>query len=357
MTIVDRYIRDALARGFLIVLLILVVVFSFLDFVEQLDETGQGHYGAFQALGFVIQTTPSRALVLVPVSALLGSLLGFGLLERNSELVALQALGISVRHILLSTLKAAALLLLLIVILGEWVAPELAQRAWRQRALAISGDVLQSDDEGDSFWYRDRNRFINIHDMRYGRIPVGIEIFEFADDGSLQVYIRAALAERVRKDTWLLRDVSQTRVGSGGWARERQAELEWEGFLSPPEGAVTELDVDSLAPSELLDYLRGLRARGQNAERFELALWRKLNIPLAALAMVLLAPPFMFGRMRRLNPGKRLMLGAGVGVGFYLSDQILQQMGLLANADPRLVAMGPAAIMLAAGLLLSLRLR
>ena len=357
MRLLDRYIRDALARGFLIVMLILVVVFSFLDFVEQLDETGQGHYGAIQALGFVLQTTPARALALVPVSALLGSLLGFGLLERNSELVGMQSLGIPVRRILVATLKAAALLLLVVLVLGEWLAPELAERAWRQRALAISGDVLRTGEAGDSFWFRDRNRFINIHDMRYGRVPVDIEIFSFADDGRLETYITAATAERRGGKRWLLRDVIRARIGTGGWERERLDSLEWSGFLSPREGAVTELDVDSLAPSELVAYARGLRARGQNAERYELALWRKLNIPLAAVAMVLLAVVFMFGRMRGLNAGQRLMIGAGVGVGFYLGDQILQQMGLLADADPRLVAMAPAAVMLMIALLGCLRLR
>jgi len=355
--LVDGYIRNALGWGFLLVLLVLMAVFSFLDFVEELEETGQGHYGALQALAYVLQTSPARAIELVPVSALLGCLLGLGMLERTSELVAMRALGISARRIQAAIFKAALILLVLVAVMGEWIAPQLAQHAWRQRALAIAGDVMRGTEQGDSFWYRDRQRFININDMRYGRVPLDIDIFELEQDGSLATHIHAASAERLGQGRWRLLDVRRSRIGAGGWPREHLPALEWEGFLSPREGAVTELETESLAPSALYRYARDLAARGQNAERYELALWRKLSVPLATLAMVLLAVPLVLGRLRLINVGQRLMIGAGVGVAFYLGDQIVQQLGLLAEAEPRLVAVAPAAFMLALGLALNLRVR
>jgi lipopolysaccharide export system permease protein len=58
MKIIDRYIQAQLAKGFLIVLIVLVSMFSFLDFVEELDDTTLGNYHVLDAAVFVIRTVP-----------------------------------------------------------------------------------------------------------------------------------------------------------------------------------------------------------------------------------------------------------------------------------------------------------
>ena len=57
MKILDRHIRMHLTQGFVLVLLVLVSVFSFLDFVEELDDINLGNYDVIDAIIFVILTT------------------------------------------------------------------------------------------------------------------------------------------------------------------------------------------------------------------------------------------------------------------------------------------------------------
>jgi lipopolysaccharide export system permease protein len=348
----DRYIRGYLIQGFTLVLVVLVSIFSFLDFAEELDDIAIGNYNAIDAMVFVLLTVPERALWLVPVSALMGSLLALSLLDHHNELTVMRGAGVSSRRIMWSVVKTGLGLIVVVIIFAQFISPVLGERAWRDRALAIAGDVVIRNESGTNFWFRDGRRFISIRDMVYGRIPTEIEIYEFNEQGELAVFTEADEARAGKDGTWRLHDVVRKRYRDFDVELETWPTLEWEAFLSPVQGAVIQLDAESLAPSDLYSYARDLRARGQSAERYELALWRKLNIPVATLAMVLIALPFVFGSRERSGIGQRVLFGAGVGVVFYLVDQVLAQLGLLAHMNPAITTSVPAVSLLVVALFL-----
>lgn len=357
MKILDRHIRMHLIQGFVLVLLVLVSVFSFLDFVEELDDINLGNYDVIDALIFVFLTLPERALWLVPVSALLGCLIALSVLDHGHELAVMRAAGVSIRRIGLSVLKATGMLLLIVVVFAQFISPRLGERAWRDRALAIAGDIGLSKDSGTKFWFRDGRRFISIRNMLYGRIPTDIEIYEFNALGELSLFTEASEAQSESGGGWLLKDVIRKRFNGFKIEVERLPTLRWDSFLSPAQGAIIQLDAESLAPSDLYHYSRDLRARGQRADRYELALWRKLNIPFATFAMVLIAIPFVFGPHDRTGIGRPVLFGAGIGILFYLVDQVLAQIGLLAEINPAITATAPAAVLFIIALVLMQRVR
>jgi lipopolysaccharide export system permease protein len=348
----DRYIRGYLIQGFTLVLVVLVSIFSFLDFAEELDDIAIGNYNAIDAMVFVLLTVPERALWLVPVSALMGSLLALSLLDHHNELTVMRGAGVSSRRIMWSVVKTGLGLIVVVIIFAQFISPVLGERAWRDRALAIAGDVVIRNESGTNFWFRDGRRFISIRDMVYGRIPTEIEIYEFNEQGELAVFTEADEARAGKDGTWRLHDVVRKRYRDFDVELETWPTLEWEAFLSPVQGAVIQLDAESLAPSDLYSYARDLRARGQSAERYELALWRKLNIPVATLAMVLIALPFVFGSRERSGIGQRVLFGAGVGVVFSLVDQVLAQLCLLAPMNPAITTSVPAVSLLVVALFL-----
>ncbi len=345
MKLLDRYIRRHVIQGVVLVLLVLVSVFSFLDFAEELGDTSLGNYDAFDAFIFILMTIPERAFWFVPVSTLLGSLIGLSVLDHGNELAVIRALGVSTRRIGWSVLKATGLLLLVVIVFAQFVGPILGERAWRDRALAIAGEVVLRKESGTSFWFRDGRRFISIRDMVYGRIPTEIEIYEFDDQGRLAIFTEAQDAEPKGNGAWLLKDVIRKRLNGFKIEIERHESLHWEAFLSPEQGAVIELDAEILSPTDLFQYSRDLRARGQSADRYELTLWRKINVPLATLGMVLIAIPFVLGRHDRGGIGRRVLFGSGLGVLFYMVDQVLAQVGLLVEFNPALTATAPAAML------------
>jgi lipopolysaccharide export system permease protein len=117
--------------------------------------------------------------------------------------------------------------------------------------------------------------------------------------------------------------------------------LTLDSFLSSDQLDVFEIPADSLSASDLYRYAGALRESGQNTDRYELALWRKLSVPLTTGAMVLLSLPFIFGSTRRITAGKRIMMGSFVGIIIYFGDQVIVHLGLLLSLRPMITAMTP----------------
>jgi lipopolysaccharide export system permease protein len=290
------------------------------------------------------------------VSALLGFLIGLSVLDHGNELTVIRAAGVSNRRIGWSVLKTTGLLLAVVIVFAQYVGPTLGELAWRERALAIAGNVALRKESGTSFWFRDGRRFISIRDMVYGRIPTEIEIYEFDERGNLTMFTEAREAEPKGNGAWLLHDVIRKRLSGFEIEVERLPGLHWEAFLSPEQGAVIELDAESLSPTDLFQYSRDLRARGQSADRYELTLWRKVNVLFATLAMVLIAIPFVFGQHDRAGIGRRVLFGSGLGVLFYMVDQVFAQVGLLMKFNPALTATAPAAMLFLVALSMNRRM-
>jgi lipopolysaccharide export system permease protein len=355
MRILDRYIAVHLSFAWLLVVLILAALFSFLDFVEQLEEVGEGGYATKDALTYTLLMLPGRVAGLVPVAALLGTILALGAMARDHELVAMRAAGVAPLRVSGSALRAALLLAVALAVALEALIPRLEQYAHGRRSLALSGDVAMQGQQG--FWSRDGMRFVNVRHMLYGRVPADIDIYELTEAGGLHTFTHAEQARRDDAGGWILMDVRQQVVGPGGIDQRELARLPWRAFLSPDQSSALMLPPESLSPSDLVGYVAHLAHSGQRTLPYELALWRKLALPMATLAMALLAVPFVFGPLRTATQGLRLAAGAVLGVGFFLLDQILFQAALLLGLSAPLVALTPTALVLSLALGLGVRVR
>ena len=78
MMILDRYIASSYLKGMVPVMLLLLSLFSFLALAEELEEVGQGTFRLIDAFLVVLYTSPRRIVDLMPVTALLGGLMGLG---------------------------------------------------------------------------------------------------------------------------------------------------------------------------------------------------------------------------------------------------------------------------------------
>ncbi|MGD8989579.1 MAG: LPS export ABC transporter permease LptG [Syntrophobacterales bacterium] len=344
MRTLDRYMGISFLWGFLLVLAILVSLFSFLEFVGQLDDIGDGQYKLQTAVLFVALTTPRRILDLVPVSALLGSIVALGLLADNNELTAMRAVGLSVQRICWSVLATTLLLMLAIGLLAEFVVPPMEQDGRMRRSQALSEPGILVTKQG--FWARYGSSFIRVGRTLRGETAVDLDIYERDSQGRLRVFTHAREADISDDKRWVLRDIEQKIVGEQGITTRHLPSLTLESFLDKKQVNILELPPDSLSPSDLLAFVRTLRERGQNAARHELALWQKLALPLTTGAMVLLSLPFVFGPPRGSTAGRRIMMGSMAGLAFYLANQIIARLGLLLNLHPGFTTLAPVAAIL-----------
>lgn len=346
LRLLDRYVATRVAAGYLLVLLVLVVVFNAMTLVDELEDLGKGRYGLADIALFVAMTTPRRAVDLVPMVVLLGSVIALGSLAGAGELGAMQAAGVSTRRIAWAALKPAVLLTAAAVLAGELAVPPLDQAAHVLRSRAISTVTAIRADQG--LWARDGLRFLRVRQVGQGDVLHGVEVYEFDGERRLELFLRAERAEVGTGQRWQLVDVVEKQIRPAGITTRRLPGRSWDAFISREQIGLLALPPSSLSSPDLYRYARLLRAGGQNPARYEMALWRKLSMPVAACAMVLLAIPFVLGLLRVASTGQRVMVGASLAVAYHLGDQVLARVGLLMNLNPAMVALAPAGAVLAA---------
>ena len=76
-------------------LFLLVSLALFFSLVGELDRLGEGGYGIWQLLEYLALSAPGMVVEFLPLAVLLGSMLSLGSLASNSELIAMQASGVS----------------------------------------------------------------------------------------------------------------------------------------------------------------------------------------------------------------------------------------------------------------------
>ncbi|MDV5170994.1 LPS export ABC transporter permease LptG [Photobacterium rosenbergii] len=342
--ILDLYIGRTLISTSALTLSTLVGLSAIIKYVEQLRKVGDGTYDLWKALIYVLLSIPRDIEMFFPMAVLLGALIGLGMLASSSELVVMQAAGFSKLDIGLSVLKTAVPLMLLITLLGQWGAPEAQKAARELRALWTSGGNILSVQRG--VWTKDDNDFIYIGRVHEQQELYGVNIWQFNEQDELTHSTFAESATFDNDKGWQLKDVTVTTIGKEQQVNERLPELHWRTALTPDKLAVVTLKPEELSLSGVYDYKNYLEDSKQDSSRYALAFWRKALQPFSIAVMMLLALSFVFGPLRSVTMGARVLSGVIFGFGFYISNEVFGPMSIVYRLHPIIGAIGPSLVFL-----------
>jgi len=345
VNLIDRYIAGSVMRHCAYALTGLVAVFAVFSLTSELRAAGRPGWGVGQALWFVALTLPSEAYNLFPAAALLGAVLAFGRMAGDNELVALQAGGVSRLRLLMAAFMAAGMLAVAGAGFGETIAAPLNQRAHAQRALAFSSGRALSTSSG--LWLRDGARYANVGALRPDGSLGDVYLFDFDEQRRLErfVHARTAIPE---EGTWRLQDVRESTFADDVSNNRDVAMVPWATAIDARQIRSLWLEPRDLSVAELRRAIRVLRAQGQNPLGHEVALWRRVSGPLYIGVMVLLAVPMVMVSGRTVRLGERATLGALVGIGFQMFEEMFTNIGLVAGFPPLVTALVPVLIAMAA---------
>ena len=350
--ILDWYIGRTIIATSGLCLVTLIGLNSIIKYVEQLRKVGQGTYDLLGALYYVLLSIPRDIEVFFPMAALLGALIGLGILAASSELVVMQAAGYSKLNIGVSVLKTAIPLILMIMALGQWGAPQAQKMARDLRAFFLSNGNLAKVQSG--IWVKDANDFIYLARVDNTNKLFGITIWQFSDERQLKDIVFAESANyQSEKKSWQLKEVSITKMQNGAKiAEEKLDSYLWKSTLTPDELGIVTVTPEEQSLSELYDYVNYLKDSKLKSSRYELAFWRKALQPISVAVMMLLALSFIFGPLRSVTMGARILSGVIAGFSFYISNEVFGPMALVYNIHPILGALAPSVIFLTITILL-----
>jgi LPS export ABC transporter permease LptG len=273
---------------------------------------------------------------IAPLAVLIAVLVTFGVLNRNSEIIAMKATGISLYRLVVPIVCIAAILALSLFLFDEFYLPQANRRQEALRS-TIKGRPPQTflhpeekwifgaprpGEPGRIFYYqffdRDRNEFANL------------SIFEF--DPSTFSISRRISAARVFWDA----DRNEWKF-QNGWVRDFKGanQLDFREFLSTSFSEIHEeptyFSKESLQSQEmnfgqLERYIRDLRQSGFDTMRLRVALWHKVAYPIVAIVMAVLAIPFALSMGRR-GSLSGIAVAIAVALAYWVIDGLFGAMG------------------------------
>jgi lipopolysaccharide export system permease protein len=345
MRILDKHIGATVLLSIVIVAVIVLGLDLLFAFIDELDDV-EGSYGAMDALVYTLFTLPRRLYDLLPLAALIGSLIGLGTLASNSELTVMRAAGVSITRIVMAVFKPVLVVLLTGVLLGEYAAPRSENMAESRRAIA-QGTEQAFKSRG--FWHREGNDFLHINAVQLDGALRGITRYRFDDKRRL---LEASFASKaiVEDDSWLMENVQTTRFPEPDRSEVGLATQErWNVLLSAELLQVVVLDPGVLPLSGIWHYQRYLAEQGLSNEQYRLAFWKKLFQPLATLALVFVAISFVFGPLRSVTLGQRVFTGVLVGFSFRMVQDLLGPSSLVFGFSPLIAVLAPMLLLFLLG--------
>ncbi|MDH5601520.1 MAG: LptF/LptG family permease, partial [Gammaproteobacteria bacterium] len=228
MNIIDRYLGQAVIAGVFTVLIILTAVYAVFAFGGEVGKIGQADYTVWKAIEYSVYLIPQRLYEIFPLSMLLGTMLGLGWLANNNELVIIRLAGISLIRIIGSIMKAALMLMLLAIVIGEGIAPPLYQYASEQRIKALNRLINVNTNYG--LWAKDGETFINVNRVESDGRLIGVTLYQFTENNFVerQMFAKQAVYD---EQQWRLKSVTEIIYNQSSYIVKKHKELKWKTLL------------------------------------------------------------------------------------------------------------------------------
>ena len=340
MRLLDIYIARHIWGAVAIVLFVILGLDLMTALGSELEALEQG--ASFkQVLTYIGLTVPRRVYEFMPLTVLVGCLVGLGTMSNNSELTVMRAAGVSLSQIVWSVMRAVSVFVVVAAVLGEFVAPASQQLA----------EVKQSAYKGvastKGFWLREGEDYIFVQAVRSDGTLQNVSQYEFKDHDWQQSVVAKQGVYVDQK--WSLEQVQKVQIKDQTIERSKQEAMLWPVALEPHLLSILSMDPQHLAINDLVSYSQYLDQSGLESAPYELAFWKKILQPLATLSLVFVAISFVFGSARSVTLGQRVLVGVMVGLGFNYAQEVLGPASSVFGFTPLLAYLFPIAVCLASG--------
>jgi LPS export ABC transporter permease LptF/LPS export ABC transporter permease LptG len=339
-TLLDQYIVREFLKNFLLILFALVLISELIVAVQLVDDLFRNKVGVDVLLQYLKFDFPQWVFYILPVSALTTTLVTFGAMTKNSEIIAMKSSGISLYRISVPLIVVAIGLSIFAYWLQDYILPytnKIANNYKRE----IRGERPEIFSTFERHWISGDNGFYNydVFDVRTNRM-YGFSVYEV----NLQEFV---LKRRVyardatfKQNAWFLGKGWQ-RIFTRGKVRYEPFQFQQIKLPVNPDYFKTEQELPSeMTFAELRSYIQKIKERGFDFVRPSVDLQAKVSFPTVSLILSLIAIPFSFTTGRR---GALYGIGLSIlmGIVFWFFLALTKSLGYLEILNPFLAAWTP----------------
>jgi len=347
MKIRDRYITKTLLSYTIIVLVVWTSVYSFFNFLAELNSVGKESYTILSAFIYIILQLPEVLYKQASPIILLGCILGMGHLATTGQLLIFRVAGSSIIKITLLVLKNSLIFVLFFICIGEFIAPISSSFSESSRSKAIENSSASINQNG--FWIRDGDNFINVKRNIDGKLFSGITVIEVNSSNKIERVIKSENAifdgDSLNMSSSEIFSVDESSFFDNISLKERNS---YNKTVSFDQDLVKSLEKEprDLSTSTLIKQIRFLSDNKLRSGVFEVELYKRLIQPVTLIAMILLAMLFIFGSTRDVTLGRKIFFGVVLGLSFEMFSRVASAMALSFDFSPLLSTMVPSVLVM-----------
>lgn len=361
----ERHLAKQIYLSFAFILFALTSLFVFFDFIAEIKDTNNT-YSVTLAFLTVLMRVPSRLVEIIPIAGLIGGIYVMANMAALSEYTILRIAGLDTKKALITLMKIAIPIALLILLMSEVLGPftEGLSKNIRLSALNQGRETLEfrsgawikdklrgSDGKGE---VKNGIRYMNVGSLEGSQVIRGFRMYEFNDQYGLLVSRTAETVEFIGGGMWRLKDVTETRFTeiAGGNPLDpsfttqikKTDTLDIETEVSPQLLGALLIKPDRLSIIDLFNYINHLKENKQDYQRYAISFWKKVIYPFTILVMLALALPFAYLQTRSGAIGYKVFGGIMLGISFQLFNSLFSHLGLLGEWPALVSAITPAMI-------------
>ncbi len=335
MKLLDQYISKAVAINISMALLILGGMDTLFAFIAELEDTHET-YGIIEVGFYICLTFPRRCYEFIPVATLIGSLLAMGGLASSNELTVMRAAGASLWRIISATFISVLGFASLALMLSQWIVPTTEQSASSYRAIKQGYDSLLKVKQGS--WHREGQDIIHFNALEQQGVLHGITRLKFDDQLRLLTisFAQKGTYQSVSDQApqWLIEGTRASNISKEKIQTLQESHTTWQTDLTPEIAEFVITEPDLLSISKLYYYSQHLAQQGLDHTLYLLAFWEKILQPVATVVMILLATSFIFGPLRSVTVGLRILIGLILGMFFHYLQDFLSHSSIVFGMPP-----------------------
>jgi len=351
----DRYITRRLLPPLLLVLGSSAMLYIVIDLSDRVEDMAKNNAPADVILAYYANLVPQVFLDVTPMALLIAVLILLTVLERQHELTALKAAGISLFRLVIPILLIAAVSAAGLWVLGEIVVPDANREAKRLRDRIMGHETTRTYRSSDRQWLMSRDDETLYNFLRYdspSETLIRFTVFRIDDDMNLRSHLYTRRARYINGE-W---------IADSGWFRQiyPDGNDEFRRITSPmklniqegPEYFGREYRTPSeMTIRELRDYIQELIDSGYRPSNLIVRWHQKLTYPLSAFVMVLLALPFGLSRGgRTASTMQGVAIALVLGIAYTMLVMLFGKLGEVEILPPIVGAWAPFVLALLFGI-------
>lgn len=348
--ILKNYVRKQAFWAIFFAIVGLLLLKLLFDYLAEIDSIKDG-YNYTQALMFTLLNAPEALQEYMPIGALVGAVIGLGILANHSELTVMQASGLSRFRIVAWVLQPAMIFVILGILLSQFVLPTtnaLASQIKHKKPIVAT--------HLDGYWEKTADKIVHIQHVNKQGDLQNAKIWQFNDKGEILSVTQAKtgkFSQNTTQSGWQLHDVQQLNILSNGRSElQKYPTLFAKLPIEPSAIYLLTMQPSNMSLTDLYAHKRLLNKDGRRSLIHEVTFWQKALSPFAVLSLVLVACSFVFGSLRSQSLGFRIVIALLVGLLFSYVQDLVGFISLSTGFSPLVMVLLPIIISAVVGIYL-----